>query len=269
MLALQRLIPLLMAALCVASCGSGSGVRTLTGVIPRDSKCLIKMPLSGKRASQTVLRTQSTSCDPTQPDPLFSDLSMFQQMVDATGFGNACDAAVPRCGNPDAPANDNVIADPGGPAKRGDNCTPTNGYAIGYSLGPGTGGNTLTAPNQPIPAMNNTTTIVNQSQIYLGNFSQTTPVGFLLYTEANGTWFVPNFITGVTIGPVSGAFIVPGAYRISDNAANTRKLMNNIRGIFSLATNQSGISLASAFASALKGTGANLSNVPCNTSSLG
>ena len=73
----------------------------------------------------------------------------------------------------------------------------------------------VTAPGQPIPATNTSATIVNQSQVYLENFSTINPVGWLLFTQGKGTWFVPNLAFGFNAGALSGQAVAPGAYYIS------------------------------------------------------
>jgi hypothetical protein len=70
---------------------------------------------------------------------MYFDVQSFNEMVDATQGADPCYAAKARCGDDQYSFGDNIIAAPGGPAKRGDNCTPVQGYAIGYDLGQGTG----------------------------------------------------------------------------------------------------------------------------------
>jgi hypothetical protein len=126
----------------------------------------------------------------------------------------------------------------------------------------------MTAPGQPIPATNTSATIVNQSQVFLEGFNSINPVGWLLFTEGKGTWFVPNLALGFGVGVVSGQALAPGAYLISPNAKSSRQFINAIRGIFNLVANQNGVSLTPAMSKALQGTGGNLNNVQCNTTNL-
>jgi hypothetical protein len=109
---------------------------------------------------------------------------------------------------------------------------------------------------------------VNQSQIFLDNFSTVNPVGWLIFTQGKGTWFVPNLVLGFGVGVVQGQALAPGAYFISPTAKSSRQFINAIRGIFVLISNQSGITLSAPLSKALQGTGGTLENVPCNTSNL-
>ncbi len=117
-------------------------------------------------------------------------------------------AAVQRCFDPGLALDDSILANPGGPAKRGDNCTPVNGYAIGYSLGGGTGKAVIAAPNTPV-SLNNTLTIVNQSTLYAidANGDQTA-VGWVLYTAGGQADFVPNLVAAFGAG-VSFSTVAP------------------------------------------------------------
>lgn len=272
MLSFPQIMATVSAACVLASCSSGSTARIAPTDAQRQTSTCNNYRTIG-RSVQSSRRTENATCDDSQSsltpiDPLYFDVESFQDIVDATQGADPCYAAKPRCGDDYYADSDNMIADPGGPAKRGDNCTPINGYAIGYDLGQGTGGNTMTAPGQPIPGMNDSATIVNQSQIFLENFSITQPVGWLLFTQGNGVWFVPNLTNGLTIGPLSGNFMGPGAYRISASVRGSRQLINAIRGVFNMISNQSGSSLTSSFSRAIQATGGKMDSVPCNTNNL-
>jgi len=267
----NRIGAAVVAAVVLAGCGGASRSQNVVPTASARRPDYCNVYFSTKRAVKTVRSTQSSAtCNDPIADgsDIFSDVESFNQIVDATSADNPCDAGIPRCGNPDIALDNNVIANPGGPATRGDNCTPVNGYAIGYSLGLGTGGNTLTAPGQPIPSTNNSATIVNQSQVFLQNFVSRQPIGWLLYTQGDGVWFVPNLSVGFSAGVLTGSYAVPGAYKISDNAASSRKFINAIRGVFNLVANEDGVALNAGLAAALQGSGATTNNVPCNTTQL-
>ncbi|MEA2786033.1 MAG: hypothetical protein QOF71_2137 [Candidatus Eremiobacteraeota bacterium] len=275
MISLRSLLALIATAGCITGCAGGSAVRPS---LPDDAqrrasfcnnyRSAARSTQSSRSASNTFSSSGCTIIDGPF-DSLFFDVQSFLEMVDATQGADPCYAAKPRCGDDQYSFGDNIIADPGGPAKRGDNCTQVNGYAIGYDLGVGSGANnTVTAPGQPIPATNSSATIVNQSQVYLENLSMINPVGWLLFTQDKGTWFVPNLAFGFNAGALSGQAVAPGAYRISPTAKSSRQFLNAIRGIFNLIANQNGVSLTAPVSKALQGSGGNINNVPCNTSNL-
>lgn len=272
MSSLGRIIATLAAAIVLADCGGASfAQKPVPDAVKRTSYCDVLY--STQRSPNSARHVETSGDCSTSPTggvaDIFYDVESFYDIVDAIGGGNPCDAlAKRRCADGGYNYWDDMIADPGGPARRGDNCTPVNGYAIGYSLGQGTGGNTLTAPGQPIPATNGTTTIVNQSQVFLQNFSAVQPIGWLVYTQANGVWFVPNLNVGFAAGVLSGSYAVPGAYKISPNAQSSGKFVNTLRGIFNLIANQNGVTMQSAVANAFKATGGTINNVPCNTTQL-
>jgi hypothetical protein len=109
---------------------------------------------------------------------------------------------------------------------------------------------------------------VNQFQVFLEGFSTIDPVGWLVFTQGDGTYFIPNLVLGFGIGVVQGQSMVPSAYRISGNAKSSRQFINAIRGIFNLIANTNGVSLTAAMNKAMQGNGGTIQNVPCNTSNL-
>lgn len=272
MISFPQLIATVTAACVLASCSGGSAARPVPNDPQRQTSSCNNYRAIG-RSVQSSRRIENTSdCDSNQNsltpfDMTFFDVESFQDIVDATQGADPCYAPKPRCGDDYYANNDNLIADPGGPAKRGDNCTPVNGYAIGYDLGLGTGGYSMTAPGQPIPGLNDSATIVNQSQVFLQNFNSGIPIGWLLFTQG-GVYFVPNLVNGLTVGPASGNLLAPGFYRISPNAKTSRQFVNAIRGIFNLIQNQTGVSMTSSFANAIQATGGQINSVPCNTQNL-
>ena len=179
-----------------------------------------------------------------------------------------CLASVVRCGDLQLGIDDTIYASPGGPATRGDNCTPVNGYAIGYSLGGGAPLHAvIAAPNSPISG-DNTLTIVNQSTLFAvaqGGNQET--VGWMLYTAGGQSYFVPNLAAAFGVGVISGQQAAPSAYPLSLNSKSSRRGTNAVRGIFAQIGNSLNTAILSSFLSLIQNT-SNVINTPCNTAPI-
>ncbi len=181
---------------------------------------------------------------------------------------NPCMASIARCGDIQLTIDDTIYADPGGPARRGDNCTPVPAFAIGYSLGGGTPLHTvIAAPNSPISG-DNTMTIVNQSTLFgVDSLGVQQQMGWLLYTAGGAVYFVPNLTVAFGVAVVSGTSPMPGAYPISVNSKSSKFGTNAVRGIMSQVANALQQTLLPGFSSLMQKS-TTVFNTPCNTAPI-
>jgi hypothetical protein len=264
----SRLVTVSIAAVAVSGCGGPQHIGAADPTVRRPSTC--NNLRDSQRAPQAARKTQMTYCNPTvtspSGDPDF-DVQSFLEIVDSTMAADPCFAQVPRCADLQLSLDDTIYADPGGPAKRGDNCTPVNGYAIGYSLGGGTQKTIVTAPNAPISG-DNSLTIVNQSTLFaIDPTGNQTSIGWVLYTAGGQAYFVPNLVAAFGVTVTSFATVAPSAYPISINSKSSRLGTNAVRGIFAQIGNSTNTAILSSFLNLLKSAGS-VTNTPCNSSPI-
>lgn len=259
------------------SCGSGGTSRTTPALKSPggNNDCpLTRRAVTASHARGT-LESGSTGgdCPPggggVNNDPLFGDMEYFAELEDAIDGGvDPCDAPSPICGNyPDGqPAQ---IASAGAPAQRGDNCTPYNNYAIGYSI-PGAQPITpvMEANTTPTQA-NGAGTIVNQTNIALNNTSITgggsQPVGWLLTTQSAGIWFVPN----ATVQFGMAATSVPAAIMFGGKTNSSAKsLANAARSVLNAYSNFVNVPLPPVIKELVQMQTTTVSLQACNTAPL-
>ena len=262
----KRVLTGFIVAVTLIGCSAGATTRVLPE-LTRSTQC--NNMLGAERSVQGMRSTRACLFVPFNTgDSLFTDVQSFQEIVDATMDANPCMASIARCGDAQLSLNDTIYANPGGPATRGDNCTPVPGYAIGYSLGGGTPLHTvIAAPNSPISG-DNTMTIVNQSTIYgVNSLGVQTQIGWLLYTAGGATYFVPDLTVAFGIAVVSGTAPMPSAFPISINAKTANHGTNAVRGVISQVSNSLQAPILPAFAALLQNT-SKLYNTPCNTAPI-
>ena len=273
---IRRLAMALVTGVILGGCGGTQHLGVTPDSQARElSSCLVfdsaKRASQSRRAAAPVGLVDTTTCNGTiNGDPSGDtdfDVESFQDIVDSTMGADPCMANVRRCFDAQLSLSDTIYADPGGPAKRGDNCTPVNGYAIGYSLGGGTGKAVVAPPGAPIN-LNNSMTIVNQSVMYaIDPTGNQTPIGWVLYTSGGQAFFVPDLVAAFGVAVTSFSTVAPSAYPISINARNSQYGTNAVRGIFAQIGNASNTAMLNTFLGALKNAGS-VANVPCNSSSL-
>ncbi len=161
------------------------------------------------------------------------------------------------------PAINKQVGMPGGPATRGDNCSNTNGLAIGY-LVPGARQSSLNG--QPLNATNNSATISNQSEVVLSNGGASYVIGYVIGSKGDGYFFVPNVVVGVNIGVLSLSQAAAGVYALPSPNINSPTDVAAMQAAFDSFISKYGGTLqgwlASAFASST--AGGHFQNEPCN-----
>lgn len=161
------------------------------------------------------------------------------------------------------------IVTPGSNASRGDNCTGTNGLAIGFPL-PGASQHSI--DGNPLGANNNSATISNQAQITVSNPPGAGPgiyvIGFLVGTKGDGYFFVPNVVVGVNAGPIAISQASAGMYPLPSPNVNSPNDIKAIQQAYNDFVSKYGGTIASWLTQALGQQVPSLGITGCFTSAL-
>ena len=222
---MSGLLSVVLAAFSLAACGGGSSLPTSPAAAARGVQgCNLYQSVG--RSTQSNRSTQGSDCsdggqdtswDTPSGDPGFTwDSSFGDSFYGAQdNWGNLCSGssggyAVIGCThsrniNPfyspiayvSPPLPPIQVVTPGAGANRGDNCSNTNGLAVGFPI-PGGAQNSI--DGNTLGSANNSATISNQSQIVV-----TAPapigiqvIGFLIGTKGDGYFFVPAVVVGIS-----------------------------------------------------------------------